>query len=532
MGRIDRLLAAMTLEEKIGQLNMVASSGAVTGPGAPRDVAEGIRAGRIGALLNLWGADETRAVQRLAVQEVSPRRSLAAGPRRHPRPPHDFPGAAGRGLPVRSRGVGEDGARGGRGSRPRRRGDDLRADARRGARPALGAHRRGSRRRPLGRLADRRGENARLPGRRPFRRRQPRRRRQAFGRLWRGDRGARIRFGGSVRENAARGLSAAVRGGGRSGSGGDHARLQRHRRRSDDRQRLVAARLAAAAPGFRRRADQRLQRHRRAHRSRRGGRRRGGRRARPRGRRRHRHDGRRLRPGPARGAAARTRRHGGYRRERAARARSEGAPRPVRRSLSARRGRRGRERSARLGATRTGARRRPTRDRAAHLRARRVAAFAQNTAPRPRRPAGRSAARNAGTMGRGGPRRGGRVHPAGARSRPARMPDRLRRGRRYRLGRHARRRRRRRCVPRRRRDRALPRRGRFDKRRGGEFAPISGCREASAPSPRRFSISASPSWRSSLRGARSRCRGSSRARTRFSPRGFSASRPATPSPTF
>jgi len=69
MGRIDRLLAAMTLEEKIGQLNMVASSGAVTGPGAPRDVAEGIRAGRIGALLNLWGADETRAVQRLAVQE-------------------------------------------------------------------------------------------------------------------------------------------------------------------------------------------------------------------------------------------------------------------------------------------------------------------------------------------------------------------------------------------------------------------------------------------------------------------------------
>jgi beta-glucosidase len=69
MGRIDTLLAAMTIEEKIGQLNMVASSRVVTGPGELRDVHEGIRAGRIGALLNLWGADETRAVQRLAVEE-------------------------------------------------------------------------------------------------------------------------------------------------------------------------------------------------------------------------------------------------------------------------------------------------------------------------------------------------------------------------------------------------------------------------------------------------------------------------------
>ena len=69
MGRIDRLLATMTIEEKIGQLNMVASSRAVTGPGELHDLHEGIRAGRIGNLLNLWGADETRAVQRLAVEE-------------------------------------------------------------------------------------------------------------------------------------------------------------------------------------------------------------------------------------------------------------------------------------------------------------------------------------------------------------------------------------------------------------------------------------------------------------------------------
>src|SRR5208282_4442854 len=69
MGHIDTLLAAMTIEEKIGQLNMVASTLAITGPGQLGDIREGIRTGRIGSLLNHWGADETHAVQRLAVEE-------------------------------------------------------------------------------------------------------------------------------------------------------------------------------------------------------------------------------------------------------------------------------------------------------------------------------------------------------------------------------------------------------------------------------------------------------------------------------
>ena len=69
MGRIDTLLATMTIEEKIGQLNMVASTLAVTGPGQLGDIREGIRTGRIGSLLNHWGADEVHAVQRLAVEE-------------------------------------------------------------------------------------------------------------------------------------------------------------------------------------------------------------------------------------------------------------------------------------------------------------------------------------------------------------------------------------------------------------------------------------------------------------------------------
>lgn len=69
MNRINKWLVAMTLEEKVGQLNMLASSQAVTGPGNRRAVEEDIRAGRIGSLLNLWGGNQARAVQRIAVDE-------------------------------------------------------------------------------------------------------------------------------------------------------------------------------------------------------------------------------------------------------------------------------------------------------------------------------------------------------------------------------------------------------------------------------------------------------------------------------
>ncbi len=69
MSRIDALLSAMTIEEKIGQLNMVASTRAVTGPGDIREDDGSIRAGRIGSVLNLWGASDVRRAQRLAVKE-------------------------------------------------------------------------------------------------------------------------------------------------------------------------------------------------------------------------------------------------------------------------------------------------------------------------------------------------------------------------------------------------------------------------------------------------------------------------------
>ena len=68
--RIEILLAAMTLDEKIGQLIMVSSTLAVTGPVLPGDVAEGVRTGRVGSVFNHWGAGRVRETQRLAVEET------------------------------------------------------------------------------------------------------------------------------------------------------------------------------------------------------------------------------------------------------------------------------------------------------------------------------------------------------------------------------------------------------------------------------------------------------------------------------
>jgi beta-glucosidase len=70
MSRLDALLAAMTLEEKIGQLTMATADRVVTGPVLPGDTEAGIRSGRIGCMLNLWGAEPVRKIQRMAVEET------------------------------------------------------------------------------------------------------------------------------------------------------------------------------------------------------------------------------------------------------------------------------------------------------------------------------------------------------------------------------------------------------------------------------------------------------------------------------
>jgi beta-glucosidase len=59
----------MSLAEKLGQLTMTAAGYAVTGPTIAGDSTEAIKAGTIGNLLNMVGADHVREMQRLAVEE-------------------------------------------------------------------------------------------------------------------------------------------------------------------------------------------------------------------------------------------------------------------------------------------------------------------------------------------------------------------------------------------------------------------------------------------------------------------------------
>ncbi|MBS0613834.1 MAG: beta-glucosidase, partial [Proteobacteria bacterium] len=66
---IERLIARMTLAEKLGQMTMTAAGHAVTGPVIAGDFTEAIRTGAIGNLLNLVGAEQVRAMQKLAVEE-------------------------------------------------------------------------------------------------------------------------------------------------------------------------------------------------------------------------------------------------------------------------------------------------------------------------------------------------------------------------------------------------------------------------------------------------------------------------------
>ena len=69
MTRIDRLIAAMTLDEKIGQLTMVSAGPVVTGPVVAEDATDDVRSGRIGSVLNLVGRAAVDRLQRVAVSD-------------------------------------------------------------------------------------------------------------------------------------------------------------------------------------------------------------------------------------------------------------------------------------------------------------------------------------------------------------------------------------------------------------------------------------------------------------------------------
>lgn len=65
---IDALMAKMTVEEKIGQLNLPSSGDITTGEASSTDIGKKIRAGQIGGLFNIKGVEKIRAVQKIAVE--------------------------------------------------------------------------------------------------------------------------------------------------------------------------------------------------------------------------------------------------------------------------------------------------------------------------------------------------------------------------------------------------------------------------------------------------------------------------------
>ena len=66
---IDNLMSKMTLQEKIGQLNLPVTGDIVTGQAKSSDVADKIRRGEVGGLFNLKGVEKIKEVQKIAVEQ-------------------------------------------------------------------------------------------------------------------------------------------------------------------------------------------------------------------------------------------------------------------------------------------------------------------------------------------------------------------------------------------------------------------------------------------------------------------------------
>jgi len=65
---ISKLMSKMTLDEKIGQLNLVTPGGAVTGAVVSKDVDDKIRKGSVGGLFGITGPEKVRQAQDIAVK--------------------------------------------------------------------------------------------------------------------------------------------------------------------------------------------------------------------------------------------------------------------------------------------------------------------------------------------------------------------------------------------------------------------------------------------------------------------------------
>lgn len=66
---VSELMSKMTIEEKIGQLNLPSSGDITTGQAKSSNIAEKIKNGQVGGLFNIKGVEKIREVQRIAVEE-------------------------------------------------------------------------------------------------------------------------------------------------------------------------------------------------------------------------------------------------------------------------------------------------------------------------------------------------------------------------------------------------------------------------------------------------------------------------------
>src|SRR5260221_9861565 len=68
-GKIDSLMKQMTLEEKIGQLNLPSARDFVTGQAENSDIAKKIEKGLVGGLFNIKSVAKIKVIQKLAVEK-------------------------------------------------------------------------------------------------------------------------------------------------------------------------------------------------------------------------------------------------------------------------------------------------------------------------------------------------------------------------------------------------------------------------------------------------------------------------------
>lgn len=66
---IDALMNKMTLDEKIGQLNLPGSGDIVTGQASSSDIGKKIKEGKVGGLFNIKSVEKIKAVQKVAVED-------------------------------------------------------------------------------------------------------------------------------------------------------------------------------------------------------------------------------------------------------------------------------------------------------------------------------------------------------------------------------------------------------------------------------------------------------------------------------